>query len=55
MKVLIIESDSAFAQEASEALRQRGVETTIVEDGEKGMEAARAERQIGRASCRERV
>lgn len=44
MKVLIIESDSAFAQEASEALRQRGVETTIVEDGEKGMEAARAER-----------
>lgn len=44
MRVLIIESDPAFAREASEALRERGVEATIVEDGQEGMEAARTER-----------
>lgn len=44
MRVLIIESDAAFAREASEALRQRGVEALVVDDGQAGMESAKADR-----------
>lgn len=43
MRVLIIESDPDSARTASEALRERGVETQIIEDGLEGVEAARAE------------
>jgi CheY-like chemotaxis protein len=44
MRVLIIESDAAFAREASAALRERGVEAQVVDDGQVGMENARSDR-----------
>lgn len=44
MRVLIIESDPSFADAASEALRAQGAKIQVVDDGQEGMEAARADR-----------
>ena len=43
MKILLIESDGAFAQETSAAIEARGVEVRVTADGKEALELARAE------------
>lgn len=44
MKILLIEGDSAFAQELSAALEARGIDARVTGDGKEGLELARVER-----------
>jgi DNA-binding response OmpR family regulator len=44
MKILLIESDGAFAQELCTAIEARGVEARVTSDGKEGLELARADR-----------
>ncbi len=43
-KILLIESDSAFAQELSSSIEARGLETRITGDGKEGLELAKVDR-----------
>ena len=43
-KILLIDNDSAFAQEMSAALAERGLDPRVVDDGPAGLELARSER-----------
>jgi DNA-binding response OmpR family regulator len=43
-KILLIESDGAFAQELSAAIEARGLEARVTADGKEGLDLARADR-----------
>ena len=51
-RVLVVDDDAALAEMLGIVLRGEGFEPTFVADGDKALEAFR---EIGRASCRERV
>ena len=52
MRILVVEDDSLLAQGLTRVLARAG---HAVDKAETGMQADRALREIGRASCRERV